>query len=209
MARIEPFEQYSDRYEKWFEKNPVAYQSELKSVAHLLDTCGQIIEVGVGSGRFAVPLEIEYGIDPSPTMLELAISRDIIGIQGIAESLPIKPNRFDGVLLVTTICFVDDIAQTLSEAYRILRPGGQVVIGFIDRDSPIGAKYQSTKAENPFYRHATFVSMSELRFELQSAGFFDFQCVQTIFDSPSNLTTTEQIKPGHGEGLFVVLAGRS
>lgn len=35
-------------------------------------------------------------------------SRDISGVQGIAEALPFRDAVFDYALVVTTICFVDD-----------------------------------------------------------------------------------------------------
>ncbi|MFB6273740.1 MAG: class I SAM-dependent methyltransferase [Salinibacter sp.] len=45
--------------------------------------------------------------------------------EGVAEDRPYDVNRFDVVLLVTTICFVDDVEQSLAEAYRVLAPGGR------------------------------------------------------------------------------------
>ncbi|MBW2217209.1 MAG: methyltransferase domain-containing protein [Deltaproteobacteria bacterium] len=50
---------------------------------------------------------------------------------GIAEKLPIRSETFDYALFVTTICFLDSLDQAFSEAFRILKPKGIVVIGFI------------------------------------------------------------------------------
>ena len=46
------------------------------------------IEIGVGTGRFAAPLGIKVGVDPSMTMLTYAAKRGVLGLQGTAEALP-------------------------------------------------------------------------------------------------------------------------
>ena len=44
------------------------------------------LEIGVGTGRFAGPLGIEIGIDPSMTMLTYSIKRNVVGIRGDPQS---------------------------------------------------------------------------------------------------------------------------
>ena len=70
MPRIEPFEKYSEKYEDWFERNEFVYKSEIQALKELLPKVKKGIEIGVGSGRFAVPLGIKTGVDPSPRMRE-------------------------------------------------------------------------------------------------------------------------------------------
>ena len=95
MARVAPFEQYTNRYEKWFHQNKFAYLSELAAVKRISPMNVKGIEVGIGSGRFAEPLGIWIGIEPSKKMIELAVQRDIRIIQGVAEAIPIGDERFD------------------------------------------------------------------------------------------------------------------
>jgi len=75
--KTDPFDRYHERYDDWFNKHEKVYESELKAVRDLLPSKGKGIEIGVGSGRFAYPLSIGYGLDPSKKMLRLADERGI------------------------------------------------------------------------------------------------------------------------------------
>lgn len=208
MPKIEPFEKYYDKYEDWFIKNKFAYQSELLAIRELLPEKGRGVEIGVGSGRFAEPLGIKYGIDPSGKMLEIARKRGIEVSLGVAENLPYINESFDHALMVTTICFLDDIVKSLKEVYRILRKKGIVVIGFVDKNSKVGKEYQKIKSKSDFYRVATFFSVEEVVGYLKKAGFSNFIFRQTIFDKLDKIKTIQPVKNGYGEGSFVVVSAQ-
>jgi len=203
MPKSEPFERYTDRYEGWFDAHEAAYQSEVEALQRLVTQPGFGIEIGVGSAQFAAPLGMQVGLDPADDMLVRARERGINVVKGVAESLPFRNGTFDTALLVTTICFVDDIPQTLAEARRVLRPDGSLVIGYIDTDSPVGQIYQEKKSENPFYREAVFVSTDEIVDALEVAGFSEFEFVQTIYHWPDEIDEREPIEEGYGDGSFV------
>ncbi len=209
MPKIEPFEKYSDRYEDWFGRNEFAYLSELNAIIEILPD-GVGVEIGIGSGRFAVPLGIKFGIDPSMKMLELACqNKNIAAAAGIAENIPFGDDTFDFALMVTTICFIDDIEKAFAETKRILKKNGHIVIGFVDKESEIGKFYQVHKNESIFYKIADFFSMDELFTRLKSAGFGDFQAVQTIFHSLPDVKNVEPVMDGYGKGSFVVVSARA
>jgi ubiquinone/menaquinone biosynthesis C-methylase UbiE len=107
----------------------------LLAVRALLPWQGLGLEIGVGTGRFAAPLGIKVGVDPSMAMLAYAAERGVLGLQGTAVALPFKNAIFDFALVVTTICFVGDPVGMLVEARRVLKPGAPLVIGFVDRAS--------------------------------------------------------------------------
>lgn len=127
MPRIEPFEEHSDSYEKWFEENADLYQAELEAVRGLLPPAGaEGMEVGVGTGRFAGSLGIKMGVEPSGQMAARARVRGIDVYPGVAEGLPFPDGRFDFILFVTTICFVDDLLKAFEEAFRTLKAGFEI-----------------------------------------------------------------------------------
>jgi hypothetical protein len=65
-----------------------------------------------------------------------------------------------------------------------------------------------SKRENVFYKEATFFSVGELVECVNHAGFTDLTFNQTIFGTLAETTEDEPVKPGHGEGSFVVVRGR-
>ncbi|MEJ2232466.1 MAG: methyltransferase domain-containing protein [Syntrophobacterales bacterium] len=205
MGRVESFEKNVDRYEAWFERNRAAYESELEALRALLPKSGEGLEVGVGTGRFAGPLGVRVGVDPSSAMSRVAMERGIEVHLGVGENLPCKDTSFDFVLLVTTICFLDDVPAALGEAYRVLASGGYILVGFIDRKSLLGKVYERRKQQSEFYRDATFLSVNEVVHHLKQAGFCDFVFRQTIFQSPEEMKQPDPVRSGYGDGSFVVV----
>ena len=206
MPRIVAFEAHHQRYEAWFEKHETAYISELLALRPFVPWEGRGIEIGVGSGRFAGPLGVQVGVDPSPAMLVYAAARGIEVVQGTAENLPFVAGSFDHAMVVTTICFVDSPAGMLAEARRVLKPGGRLVIGFIDRESALGQDYLAHQAENVFYRDATFYSSDEVAQLLLETGFSISAWGQTLAHSLSETREIESLRPGRGQCAFVVIA---
>ncbi|MCQ8127686.1 class I SAM-dependent methyltransferase [Methylomonas rivi] len=206
MPRVAPFEAHHQRYEAWFGKHEAAYISELLALRPFVPWKGKGLEIGVGSGRFAAPLGVQVGVDPSPAMLVHAAARGIAVVEGVAENLPFAAGSFDYALVVTTICFVDSAAKMLAEAHRVLKPGGRLVIGFIDRESDLGQDYLLHQAESVFYREATFFSADEVDRLLLKSGFSIDGWGQTLSHPLAEIREIETLRAGHGRGAFVVMA---
>ncbi len=207
MPKIEPFEQFPHAYEAWFEKHSNLYEAEIEAVRTLLPSFEKGIEIGVGSGRFALPLGITTGVEPSDIMAEIARSKGIEVIEGVAEKLPVGDESFDFALMVTTICFVDDPLLSLQEIYRILKPESCVIIGFVDRDSALGEQYEKNRDKSRFYREARFFNTDEVVGLLKKAGFSGIVCAQTLFgETLEQMEST--VKKGSGEGAFVAVRAR-
>jgi SAM-dependent methyltransferase len=202
MPITKPFDQHYDEYEQWFVENRYVYLSEIAAIRHFLPITGLGMEIGVGSGQFARPLKIPFGIDPSENMLKLVQQKGIIILKGVAEYLPFKNNIFDFALMVTTICFVNTAFQ---EARRILKSDGTFIIGLVDRNSPLGRIYLAKKQENVFYRLATFYSTAEIISLLEQNEFNNIQTVQTIFGNLTEIKAVQSFKNRYGEGGFVVI----
>ena len=205
MAKTAPFDKQANDYDAWFEKHPDLYQAELEAVRSLIPASGSGVEIGVGSGRFAAPLGIPIGVEPAPRMAEMARHRGIKIVPGMAENLPFADSSFDFAVMVTVVCFLDDVARAFREACRILKPNGTLVIGFIDRESELGRQYSQRKEQSRFYHDATFYSADELEMLLTKAGFSDFAYRQTLLPGE---TTSRTVHEGHGSGGFVVIQAR-
>lgn len=81
------------------------------------------------------------------------------------------------------------------------------MIGFIDRESSLGQEYLSHKAENVFYREATFYSADEVELLLRDNGFLCQVWVQTVSRPLSEIREIEPLQPGRGTAAFVVVRG--
>ena len=201
----EPFDQYADQYEEWFKKNECAYKSELKAVKNFIPNHKKGLEVGVGSGKFAIPLGIQTGVEPSKEMRKLAKEKGLEVYEGIGEDLPFEADSFDFVLMVTTICFLSDINKTFTEIRRILKNNGRLIIGFVDKNSSLGQVYQTHKTDNVFYKKATFYSAEQVIHLLKKHNFSGVKIVQTVFGELSEINEVQQFQRGYGQGGFVVI----
>jgi SAM-dependent methyltransferase len=203
--KVEPFVRHHRRYDEWFERHGPAYVSELLAVRALVPWEGRGLEIGVGTGRFAGPLGVKFGIDPAGERLGSARARGVTVARAVGEALPFTDAAFDYALVVTTLCFVDDARAVLREIARVLRPGGEVIIGWIDRESPLGQDYVTHQAENVFYREATFYSAAEVEALLRETGFNHLVRVQTLSTPLSQIQNIEPISAGVGRGAFLVV----
>ncbi len=127
--------------------------------------------------------------------------------------------------MVTTICFLDDVDRAFNEANRVLKPGGFIIIGFIDAESSLGKFYEEIRSKSEFYKHARFYSVKEVILLMKNAHFKNLCFRQTLFpprdkSRPVNISkpmdnfqqldeikSIERVKKGYGEGSFIVVRG--
>lgn len=207
MPKTEVFDKYYKDYDNWFFKNELAYKAELKLIRKLIPK-GKGLEVGVGTGKFAIPFGIKEGVEPSDKMAEIAEEKGIRVVKGVAEDLPYDDNSFDFVLLVTTICFVDDPLKTIKEARRVVKANGYIIIGFVDRESLIGQEYEKYKDKSKFYSPAIFYSSKEIEDFLKKSGFSEIESYQTLFNPLNAIKEVEPVTKGYGKGAFIGMRGK-
>jgi SAM-dependent methyltransferase len=91
---------------------------------------GPCLEVGVGTGRIALPLAARgvqlVGVDLSFAMLERLASKWPYAplVQADAAHLPLAARAFDAALMVHVLHVIADWQQALREVRRVVRPGG-------------------------------------------------------------------------------------
>ncbi|MCE4601287.1 MAG: class I SAM-dependent methyltransferase [Desulfurococcales archaeon] len=164
MSTASVFDRLYERYDQWYLRHQSLAYSELLTVSKALEgLSGPCVEIGVGTGWFASRLGCDLGVDPSFNMLRVARSRGLEVVVGVGESLPLGTGRFSTVLMVVTLCFVDDPVSVFRESSRILADGGSLVACIVPRDSPWGEYYlQLSSMNHPFYRIARFYTVEEV-----------------------------------------------
>lgn len=208
MAKVEIFNTHLHKYEQWFIENEAAFISEVNAIKEVLPTTEKIIEVGIGSGLFAEKLGIREGCDPSLEMRKKATQRGISAIEGIAENLPYADESIDCILMVTTICFVDNVDRTFQELHRVLKNNGFLIMAFVDKNSDIGKTYQAKKEESLFYKDAVFYSTEEIYKYLWGNNFEIIKTVQTLFGRKDELNDVQEPLNGSGKGSFIVVKSK-
>jgi ubiquinone/menaquinone biosynthesis C-methylase UbiE len=137
-----------------------------------------MLEVGAGTGNFATALTaagagVVIGIDPSREML--AHVRDgVVGrvAQALAEGLPFADRAFSVVYSVDVIHHIRDRDAAALEAFRVLAPGGTLVIVTDSKDDLAGriplTRYFPDTVQGELKRYPPIETVHE---ELRRAGF--------------------------------------
>lgn len=93
--------------------------------------------------------------------------------------------------------------KAFSEAYRVLKPNGYVIVAFVDRDSELGRLYQQNRNKSRFYQEATFYTTDQVTELLGNAGFSNFIFKQIMISKPQE--TVQVSEDGYGQGSFVII----
>ena len=139
---------------------PMSFMSMRKNLLKQMgDLNGKrILDIGCGTGSLSISIKRTYpaaevvGLDGDPQILEAARSKaqkDALEIhfeQGMSFDLPYPDASFDVVLTSFMLHHLerDDKQKTAMEAYRVLRPGGQLFgVDFVEPQSPFGKTIRS------------------------------------------------------------------
>lgn len=96
----------------------------------------RVLDVACGTGGVleealkTVPAEQLTGVDPSKGMLSAARKKlpGIVFYEGTAEKLPLEDNSCDLVVMGYALRHVRTFDEAFSEFFRVLKPGGKVLI---------------------------------------------------------------------------------
>lgn len=98
---------------------------------------GAVLELAAGSGRNFAHYNRETRItaqDISPVMLDLArvraaaVGREVAVQVGDAQALDFPDAQFDTVVCTLGLCTIPDDRRAVQEAWRVLRPGGRLLL---------------------------------------------------------------------------------
>jgi ubiquinone/menaquinone biosynthesis C-methylase UbiE len=152
------------------------YKNALKAIKPKKDD--EYLEIGFGSGIF-IKKHISHvskiaGIDHSEDMVKLAsnINRKLVESgkaefkHGSASSLPWADNEFSVVVAIEVFFFFDETDRTLKEIFRVLKPGGRLIIEMAyNKDDGVDHKKIIKKMNLKLY------SGEEMKKLLKKAGF--------------------------------------
>jgi ubiquinone/menaquinone biosynthesis C-methylase UbiE len=119
----------------------------------LAEAAGEVVEIGFGTGlnlpHYGPAVTRLTAIEPARMLLKRVQKRiadcsfPVERIVAGAESLPLADASFDWAVTTWTLCSVRDVAASLAELRRVLRPGGKLI--FLEHglsDDPSVAKWQ-------------------------------------------------------------------
>jgi SAM-dependent methyltransferase len=95
---------------------------------------GTVLDVGCGAGHAVAELAAAgfkaIGVDPDSDAIAVARSRTPDAMFHVARSddLPLEDGSVDGYRAARLFQLLDDPLPTLAEAWRVLRPGGRIVL---------------------------------------------------------------------------------
>ncbi|MEW6447703.1 MAG: methyltransferase domain-containing protein [Bacillota bacterium] len=171
------FDPYAAEYDSWFNtpKGRLVWQLELKILLKALKPCHgeRILDAGCGTGNLTQELVARganvTGVDVSAAMLKIARKKmkegKAVFLRADVASLPFAPESFDAAVCFTVLEFTRKPEEALRELWRVIKPGGRMVIGMLNRLSPWAA---ARKGRGVFVS-ARFYSPREMRQLILSA----------------------------------------
>ena len=112
----------------------------------MLQPSDRALEIGFGGGA-ALPALIDgarfvCGVDRSHEMVDWARSTFAVAVkagradfrEGVVESMPLQDGSFEKALTVNTVYFWRSLEAGFAEIYRVLAPGGRIVVGFLPKE---------------------------------------------------------------------------
>lgn len=148
------------------------------SSLRLPDDCGVVLDVGCGTGRALRSLQSKarsdirfVGIDPAPNMCQIAAQRtlDLPGVQilqGSFEKIPLETRCVDYLFSIFAFHWVTDLAASVSETTRVLKPNAEMDLFFIGRDNGSEFIRQTSPIFLKYLGPALFLDSARLRKQL-------------------------------------------
>jgi ubiquinone/menaquinone biosynthesis C-methylase UbiE len=181
-----------------------------------------VLDLGTGTGRYAIRLAAQgahvIALDQSEAMLSVAQqAADQAGVQvrfllhRLEMDIPGESDSFDLLLAALLFCHVESLAHMAHEAYRVLRPGGHILVtDFHPAAIAAGWRTEFTNDEGRFLLPTAQHTRDHYLTMLDNAGFR----IQTVLDglvrdAPTNAFPADIIaKDGDLPFCLVILASK-
>jgi SAM-dependent methyltransferase len=160
---------YDDEIWRLVPEEPGPPDGRLLDFVRGLGQVDRALDLGCGDGRLT--RELEAGELVAADVSEVALERARARLHDVElvrldedEPLPFSDNDFDLVLCAETVEHVRDVQLLLSEARRVLRPGGELAL-----TTPAAGRVMA--APDPLSPHIRFFNRRSLRRLLEDLGF--------------------------------------
>ena len=176
---MEPFDKSAKAYDSWYNTKMGTYvdivQTDLVFNLFPTEKGMKVLDVGCGTGNQSLKLARMglhvTGIDKSSKMLDIARQKAREeGLQNVdflymdAENLEFEDETFDGALSVTAFEFLPNPERVLGEMVRVVKKGGTIAVGTINRESSWGELYCSEEyRQDSVFKYASLKSVEDLR----------------------------------------------
>lgn len=202
MAQLEFDESLAANLEVLYRRRDVVRRRGLVHDALDAETGEKLVDVGCGPGFYVKellervgPSGSVVGIDTAPAMLAIAAKRaagdtNVSFHQADATCLPVGDNEFDAALSVQALEYVPDVEAATAEIYRVLRPGGRVVIWDVDWSTVSWRSRDSDRMRrvlDAWDKHLSHPSLPQtLATQLRRGGFTNVELAGHAFATMEN-----------------------
>lgn len=136
----------------------------------------KVLDLGCGMGATIEYLYEKHqikgiGLDPSEKLLALAREKSNIldFILGSGDTLPFEKESFNGVFAECTLSLMDDVNETASEVFRVLKDNGYFIISDVYARNPQNIKALTNYSFNSCMRGLH--DLDALKSNLKSCGY--------------------------------------
>lgn len=138
FSNMKIYRRWARFYDNFFGGSYINKQREVEMSMLSLKSGDSILFIGIGTGedlRF-IPEEVNVtGIDITEGMLDVARGKaQALGLKNVkilnmdGQNLDFAENQYDYVVLNLILSVIPDGHSCLSEAYRVLKPGGKIAV---------------------------------------------------------------------------------
>ena len=142
---------------------------------------GSLLDVGCGTGFLFEQLKRHdaadyYGLDLSPEMLKAARNKfgnEVSFTAGSSDELPFSDNSFDVVTCIQSFHHYPYPEKAMSEAYRVLKPGGLYILSDTGMGGPVKWFYNSILLKIANTGDYAMYDREDIRRLMEASGFYN------------------------------------